>query len=99
MNLGAIHGDDALGEAGDLPRGRFAMHDALLGRAGDHRLGRLQGYARRVLVAGGDGLFDFAHLGPHIAAADLVHAGPANGLACGFLRRFGIGHGLVLEGL
>jgi len=96
--LGPAHGADALGETGDFARCRLAVDDALLARARDDRLGFLEGRGRSLFVARGDRLFDLAHRASEAGAPGLVDTGAANGLASGFLRRFGIGHGLILKG-
>lgn len=68
------------------------MHDALLRRADQSRLGLRQGSRRAAVIAGSNGLFDLANRGTHARAPRFVNDGSAHGLARSFLGGFRIGH-------
>ena len=71
---------------------RIAMHDALLRRADQSRLGFRQGCGRLAAIAGGNRLFDFADRRAHARASRFVDDGSACCLTGGFLCGFRIGH-------
>ena len=73
------------------------MHEALLRRAREHRLGFLQRRGCGSLVARGDRLFHFARVAARTAAARFIGFGAADGLAGSLLRRFGIGYWQILN--
>jgi len=68
------------------------MHDALLRRADQSRLGLRQGCACSAVIAGSNSLFDLANRGTHARAPRFVNDGSARGLARGFLGGFRICH-------
>ena len=71
---------------------RIAMHDALLRRANQSRLGFCQGRGCLAAIAGGNRLLDFTDRGAHARAPGFINDGSARGLARGFLCGFRIGH-------
>jgi hypothetical protein len=68
------------------------MHDALLRRADQSRLGLRQGCRCAAVIAGSNGLFDLANRGTHARAPRFVNDGSAHGLPRGFLGGFRISH-------
>lgn len=68
------------------------MHNALLGRAGEHRLGRLHGGDRGLLVSTLDRFLDPADLGAHAGAARLIDDGLARDPAGRFRGGCGVSH-------
>jgi hypothetical protein len=99
LSLRASHGADALDQAGNFARRGLAMDHPFLRRARDDRLGFLQGRPGGRFIACGDRRFHLAHRASHASAPRLVRGGAADGLASGFLCRFRVGHGLILEAL
>ncbi len=83
---------DTAGQAGNFPRRRILVHDALLGATHDLRLRGLQGLACRCLVAGCDGFFNFAHKGAYAAAPGFVDRSPPGYNPHCLLSRFRIRH-------
>ena len=68
------------------------MYNALLGRAGEHRLGRLHGGDRGLLVSTLDRFLNPADLGAHAGAARLVDDGLARDPAGRFRGGCGVSH-------
>jgi hypothetical protein len=84
---------DAARHAGNLPRDRILMRDALVGGALEHRLSGLESRLRRVLVAGRDrGLNRLDHM-THTSPASHITSSALRGLAYALTGRVGIGHG------
>jgi hypothetical protein len=71
---------------------RIAMHDALLCRADQSRLGLRQGRGCSAVIAGRNRLFDLANRGAHARTLRFVDDSSARGLSGGFLGGFRIGH-------
>ena len=71
---------------------RIAMHDALLRRSNQSRLGFRHGRGRSAAIASGNRLLDLADCGAHARTPRFIDDGSACGLAGGFLCRFRIGH-------
>ena len=70
------------------------MNDAGLPYASDQRFGGFQRDESLILVAGGNCLFDAAHLVAHTRAMVLVDCGPCCDFADGFFCRFRICHAM-----
>jgi len=71
---------------------RIAMHDALLRRADQSRLGFRHGRGSSAAIASGNRLLDLADCGAHARTPRFIDDGSACGLAGGFLCGFRIGH-------
>ena len=71
---------------------RIAMHDALLRRADQSRLGFCHRGGRSAAIAGGNRLLDLTDRRAHARTPRFIDDGSACGLAGGFLCRFRIGH-------
>src|SRR5690606_9977184 len=82
----------ASSKAGDLPRSRITMHDALRGGALDFRLGKLQGFSSDGNVTGSDRFFDLADETADARTASLVDCGTASDHAGRLFRRSCVGH-------
>ena len=71
---------------------RIAVHDILLRRTNDDRLGFSHGGECAGAVAGADRFFNFAHGSPQARPPRLVDDCAAHGLARGLFGRLRIGH-------
>ena len=71
---------------------RIAMHDALLRRANQSRLGFCHGCGCSATIAGGNRLLDLTDCRAHARTPRFINDGSARGLAGGFLCRFRIRH-------
>ena len=82
---------NAVREPRHFPLRRVAVHDVLLRRTNDHRLGFSHSGERDGAIAGGDRLFNFAHRGPQARTPRLVDDSAAHRLAPGLFGRLRIG--------
>ena len=71
---------------------RIAMHDALLRRADQSRLGFCHRGGRSAAIASGNRLLDLTDRGAHARTPRFIDDGSACGLTGGFLCGFRIGH-------
>lgn len=79
-------------EAGDFAACCIAVHDILLRRADDHRLGLGHGGERTRAIAGGDRFLDLPDRAAQARTSDTVDAGAARALPGGLSGGFRIGH-------
>ncbi len=97
-NARSAHCLDAGIQTRHAARGGIGCDDARGAAALDLGLRGAQGRLRALLVAGGNRLFDLLDRAAHAAAAGSVHGSAALGLAGALLRRFMIGHSVLVLG-
>jgi hypothetical protein len=91
-NLFLLQFRDLVREPRHFSARRIVMHDALLRRANQSRLGFCHSCGRLAAIASGNRLLDFSDRRTHARTPRFVNDGSARGLAGGFLCRFRIRH-------